>query len=124
MSTIPIPNLRHTSLSAAGTIIVPANETWIIKSANAQMRHSRGNTVESMTITATIDSNSGVVWYDKVEIDRTFGGAPYMGMTGIGGPIFGSTMTLKTGDTLVLTKVGSPSITKLEIYYYIFESDF
>jgi hypothetical protein len=120
MATYDLPNLRHTQQSGAGTITVPANKTWVIKTATARVNHTLGPTSEGVTVTATINSNAAVV-YDVLIQNRT-GGA--LGAYNVGQPIFSSTIILKAGDTLALAVVGSPSVATLDVYYYILEDDF
>lgn len=124
MANINLPDLRHIGLTAAGTITVPANETWIIKTANARLVQSLAADAEvEMIITVTINGNSGIVWHLELQ-KRISGGGDRLGMFGGGGPIFSSSIILKTNDTLVLAKVGTPDHTELDVFYYILETDF
>jgi hypothetical protein len=120
MATYNLPDLRHSQQSGAGTVTVPAGETWIIKNASARYRHTLGATSEGVTITATINSNAAIV-YDSFTQKS---GAAGLGEYYVGKPIFCSTMIFKAGDSIQLTVLGSPSVAILDIYYYILESDF
>ena len=45
MANIDLPDLRRAQLTSAGTITVPANETWIIKTANVKIENSNNGKV-------------------------------------------------------------------------------
>jgi hypothetical protein len=112
-----VPTLRHTSLSAAGTITVPAGQTWVVKSANADFL-ARGITAhDRASITASINGNSAPLWNSSAY------GTGAIGLYRYGIPILSSTIIMKAGDTIQLSiDLGAPTIA-LSVYYYILEQD-
>jgi len=118
MATYTLPSLRMTSLIGDGTITVPANQTWIVKTINYEFEQSVTGNKQFGRAVATINSNSLVL----VDIVIDYGGGE--SIVGDGGSCNGSSLVMKTGDTIVTTKTAGAATFNLYVYYYIFEQDF
>jgi len=130
MANITIPNLRHENLLTTGYLTIPADETWVVKAANAycvfdEILNNPSSKTSYMSVITNIDGNASIVWsagQDLQVVNATIGGY-VVGDYIKNGPIFAGSMIMKGGDSF---RIDATNTAEQRIYlsYYILEEDF